>query len=104
MMAADNPSKLEELKALFLAEAKKYQVLPLDASVATRLVMPRPNITAGRSEFVYKRPLTGIPQGNSPLLSTHPTPSRPTSRSRRGVPRAYCLPQEDVLEAMVFIF
>ena len=40
----------------------------MDASVATRLVEPRPNITAGRSEFVYTRPLTGIPQGDSPLL------------------------------------
>ena len=29
---------------------------------------PRPNITAGRSEFDYTRPLTGIPQGDSPLL------------------------------------
>ena len=67
-MAAANPAKLAELKALFLAEAKKYQVLPLDASVATRLVQPRPNITAGRSEFVYTKPLTGIPQGDSPLL------------------------------------
>ena len=43
-------------------------MLPLDATVATRLVEPRPNITAGRSEFVYTRPLTGIPQGDSPLL------------------------------------
>jgi len=67
-LAASNPAKVAELKALFLAEAKKYQVLPLDASVAARLVMPRPNITAGRSEFVYTRPLTGIPQGDSPLL------------------------------------
>jgi arylsulfatase A-like enzyme len=67
-VAAANPAKVKELKALFLTEAKKYQVLPLDASVATRLVMPRPNITAGRSEFVYTRPLTGIPQGDSPLL------------------------------------
>ena len=32
------------------------------------LVQPRPNITAGRSEFVYTKPLTGIPQGDSPLL------------------------------------
>jgi arylsulfatase len=40
----------------------------MDASVATRLVMPRPNITAGRSEFVYTRPMTGLPQGDSPLL------------------------------------
>jgi arylsulfatase len=43
-------------------------VLPLDASCATRLVSPRPNITAGRTEFVYTKPLTGIPQGDSPLL------------------------------------
>ena len=67
-VAAKNPEKLKELKELFLAEAKKYQVLPLDASVATRLVMPRPNITAGRSEFVYTLPMTGLPQGDSPML------------------------------------
>jgi hypothetical protein len=30
--------------------------------------MPRPNITEGRNEFVYTKPLTCIPQGNSPLL------------------------------------
>jgi arylsulfatase len=67
-VAAANPEKVKELKALFASEAKKYQVLPLDASVATRLVAPRPNITAGRTEFVYTRPMTGIPQGDSPLL------------------------------------
>jgi arylsulfatase len=67
-VAAKHPEKVKELKAIFLKEAEKYQVLPLDASVATRLVMPRPNITAGRSEFVYTRPVTGIPQGDSPLL------------------------------------
>ncbi|MEQ9379618.1 MAG: arylsulfatase, partial [Pirellulales bacterium] len=67
-VAADNPEKLEELKQLFLKEAEKYQVLPLDASVATRLVAPRPNITAGRTEFVYTTPMTGVPQGDSPML------------------------------------
>jgi arylsulfatase A-like enzyme len=67
-VAAKNPAKLKELQALFLSEAKKYQVLPLDASVATRLVAPRPNITAGRSEFVYTKPMVGLPQGDSPLL------------------------------------
>jgi arylsulfatase len=56
------------MKALFLTEAKKYEVLPLDASVATRLVAPRPNITAGRSQFVYTHPMVGLPQGDSPLL------------------------------------
>ena len=67
-VAAAHPEKLAELKRLFLREARKYEVLPLDASVATRLVQPRPNITAGRSVFTYTRPLTGIPQGDSPLL------------------------------------
>jgi arylsulfatase len=34
-------------------------------------VAPRPNITAGRTEFVYTRPMTGLPQGDSPnLLNT----------------------------------
>jgi len=53
---------------MFIAEARKYQVFPLDASVAGRIVAPRPNITAGRTEFVYKRPMTGLPQGDSPFL------------------------------------
>ncbi len=51
---------------MFVAEAKKYQVFPMDASVAARIVAPRPNITAGRTEFVYTRPMTGLPQGDSP--------------------------------------
>lgn len=62
------PEKLKELKAMFVEEAKKYQVFPLDASVAGRIVAPRPNITAGRTEFVYTRPMTGLPQGDSPML------------------------------------
>jgi arylsulfatase len=56
------------MENIFWEEAKKYQVLPLDASVAARIIAPRPNITAGRSEFVYTRPMTGLPQGDSPLL------------------------------------
>lgn len=56
------------MKTQFLVEAKKYQVFPMDASVAARIVAPRPNITAGRTEFVYTRPMVGLPQGDSPLL------------------------------------
>lgn len=67
-LAAKYPDKVKELMEVFLQEAKKYQVLPLDASVATRLVQSRPNITAGRNEFVYTRPMIGLPQGDSPLL------------------------------------
>ena len=67
-VAAQHPDKVKELKGLFLTEAKKYQVLPLDASCATRVIAPRPNVTAGRTEFVYTKPMTGLPQGDSPLL------------------------------------
>jgi arylsulfatase len=67
-LAAQYPQKVKEMRQEFLTEAKKYQVLPLDASVAARIVAPRPNITAGRSEFVYTRPMVGLPQGDSPLL------------------------------------
>jgi len=67
-LAAKNPQKVKEMKAKFIAEAKKYQVFPLDASVAARIVAPRPNITAGRSEFVYTRPMVGLPQGDSPFI------------------------------------
>jgi arylsulfatase len=67
-VAAENPEKLKELQDLFWQQAAKYQVLPLDGSVATRLVVPRPSITAGRTEFVWKRPLTGTPYGDAPSL------------------------------------
>jgi arylsulfatase len=67
-VAAKYPDKVKEMKEAFIAEAKKYQVFPLDASVAARIVAPRPNITAGRTEFVYTRPMVGLPQGDSPFV------------------------------------
>jgi arylsulfatase A-like enzyme len=67
-MAAKNPEMVKTMKNMFIEEAKKYQVFPMDASVAARIVAPRPNITAGRTEFVYTKPMTGLPQGDSPML------------------------------------
>ncbi len=67
-IAAGNPKRVQEMKEMFIAEAKKHQVFPMDASVAARLVAPRPNITAGRTEFVYTLPMTGLPQGDSPSI------------------------------------
>lgn len=67
-LAASNPEKLKELKELLWIEIAKNHVLPLDASVATRLIAPRPNLTAGKTEFVYTYPLTGIPLGDAPSL------------------------------------
>jgi len=67
-IAAEHPKKVAEMRKMFVGEADKYHVFPLDASVAARIVAPRPNITAGRSEFVYTRPMVGLPQGDSPTL------------------------------------
>ena len=67
-LAAKQPEKLKEMQALFLAEAKKYQVLPLDNSVLPRLLTARPSGTAGRSEFTYIGENVDIPIGNAPSL------------------------------------
>src|SRR5271157_2513502 len=67
-VAAKYPQKLNEMEALFWTEAQKYQVLPLDASKFTRLVAPRPNLTAGRSVFTYSGEMTGTPNGDAPSV------------------------------------
>ena len=67
-VAARFPEKLKQMQDLFWVEAKKYQVLPLDSSVATRLVQPRPNLTAGRKEFTWTQPMTGTPNGDAPSV------------------------------------
>jgi arylsulfatase len=67
-VAAKYPAKLKEMEKIFWAEAKKYQVLPLDATVATRLITPRPSITAGRKVFTYSGEFTGTPNGDAPSI------------------------------------
>jgi arylsulfatase A-like enzyme len=67
-IAAQNPDKLHELQALFLTEAAKYQVLPLDNSILPRLVTPRPSATAGKTVFTYSGENAGIPLGNAPSI------------------------------------
>jgi len=67
-LAAANPDKLKELQALFLSEAAKYNVLPLDNSILPRLITPRPSATAGRTLFTYKGPNVGIPVANAPSI------------------------------------
>ena len=67
-VADKNPAKLKELQDIFWQEAKKHQVLPLDATVATRLIAPRPSITAGRNVFTWTAPLTGTPNGDAPSV------------------------------------
>jgi arylsulfatase len=67
-LAAKYPEKLKEMQALFLTEAEKFQVLPLDNSILPRLLTPRPSGTAGRTLFTYQGENIGIPVGNAPGL------------------------------------
>jgi len=67
-VAAKYPDKVKEMDKLFWREAAKYQVLPLDASVATRVVSPRPSLSAGRNEFSWSGEITGTPNGDAPSI------------------------------------
>jgi len=67
-LAAKNPGKLRELQALFLKEAAKYSVFPLDNSILPRLLTPRPSATAGRTVFTYSGVNPDIPVGNAPSI------------------------------------
>jgi hypothetical protein len=67
-VAKDYPAKLKELENLFWVEANKYQVLPLDTSVATRAVVPRPSLAAGRTRFTWSGEITGTPNGAAPFI------------------------------------
>jgi len=67
-LAAKNPAKLKELQALFLTEAAKYNVLPLDNTAFSRLLTPRPSAVAGRTVFTYTGMNAGIPLGNAPSI------------------------------------
>jgi arylsulfatase len=68
-LSAENSAKVQDLKKLMFEEFEKYQVLPLDASVATRMITPRPSVAGDRTVFTYSgRPITGIPRGTAPSL------------------------------------
>jgi hypothetical protein len=65
-LAAKMPDKLKEMQDLFYAEARKYDVLPLDNSTLARFTTPRPSLTAGQTVFTYSGELTGVPASAAP--------------------------------------
>ena len=67
-LAASNPDKLRELQEMFLVEAAKYDVFPLDNSILARILAPRPSGTAGRDEFTYTGEIYGIPTSDAPSI------------------------------------
>jgi arylsulfatase A-like enzyme len=67
-LATKMPDKLREMQERFLVEATRYNVFPLDNSVLTRVVTPRPSATAGRSVFTYSSVMSGLPSSDAPSI------------------------------------
>jgi arylsulfatase len=67
-LAAKMPDKLREMQELFMVEAAKYNVFPLDNSVLPRIIAPRPSATAGRDTFTYSGELSGLPASDAPSI------------------------------------
>ena len=67
-LAAQMPDKLKEMQDVFYAEAKKYDVFPLDNTTLARFLTPRPSATAGRTQFTYSGELSGVPASTAPNI------------------------------------
>ena len=67
-LATQQPDKLHEMQKLFLAEAAKYNVFPLDNTVIQRAIAPRPNATAGRDLFTYSVETSGLDPAAAPNI------------------------------------
>jgi arylsulfatase len=65
-LAAKNPQKLDELKAIFLAEASRYHVLPIDDRAFERLdgaLVGRPDLMGGRTSITLAEGMAGMTEG-----------------------------------------
>ena len=67
-LADKMPDKLKQLQDVFYAQAKKYDVLPLDNSTLQRFLTQRPSATAGRTTFIYSGELSGVPAAAAPNI------------------------------------
>jgi arylsulfatase len=67
-LAAKMPDKLKQMQDLFYAEAKKFDVLPLDNTSLLRWNTPRPNLTGGRKVFTYSGEPISVPNSGAPSI------------------------------------
>ena len=67
-LAVEMPEKLKEMQALFVQEAGKYNVFPLQNSTFARAIDPRPSATAGQTVFTYSGEMSGIPLSDAPSI------------------------------------
>jgi len=67
-LAAKMPDKLKQMQGIFYAEAKKFDVLPLDNTTLTRWDAPKPNLTEGRKVFAYSGGPLSVPNSGAPSI------------------------------------
>jgi arylsulfatase A-like enzyme len=68
-LAGKMQDKLRDMQQLFLVEATKYNVFPLDNSFTARAATPRPSATAGRTVFTYSGESSGLPYSSAPDIA-----------------------------------
>ena len=68
-LAARNPKKLEEMKALFIEESKKYKNLPIGGGLwSTALFHPEDAPAPTLTEWTFDAPITLMPESAAPKL------------------------------------
>ena len=70
-LAAAMPEKLRAMQQLFIMEASKYQVFPLDDSTLSRFISNKPSYSPNRTEFTYRGEVSNVPfseTGSAPNL------------------------------------
>lgn len=67
-LAAKEPERLKAMQELWLIEAARNQVLPLNASFIPQFTAVRPGPTAGRTSFVYRAPMASTQFGAAPSV------------------------------------
>ena len=71
-VAAENRGKVIELIAQWYVEAGRYQVLPIDGSVVTRLMTERPQLTEARTSYVFWPGTEMVPAAVGPRVLNRP--------------------------------
>lgn len=67
-LAAKEPERLRMMQDLWMIEAVRNQVLPLNNSQIPLLTTERPGPAAGRTQFVYTAPMTSTQFGAAPSI------------------------------------
>jgi arylsulfatase len=67
-LAAKEPERLKRMQELWMIEAVRNNVLPLNASQVAILTVERPGPAAGRKQFVYTTPMTSNQTSVAPSI------------------------------------